>query len=37
MCTLLDRLFLSCGMTPTLEFTLLAAGVAIVIAFLVRP
>jgi hypothetical protein len=37
MCTLLDRVFLNCGTTPTVEFALVAAGVAFVIFFLIRP
>jgi hypothetical protein len=37
MCTMLDRLFLDCGTTPTVEYTLVAAGIAALIVFLVRP
>jgi hypothetical protein len=37
MCTLLDRLVLHCGTTPTLEYVLIAGGAGILIAFLVRP
>ncbi len=37
MCTLLDRLFLSCGTSPTFDYALIAGGVAVLIVFLVRP
>jgi hypothetical protein len=37
MCTLLDRLFLDCGTTPTLEFIVVAGAVACLIVLLVRP
>jgi hypothetical protein len=37
MCTMFDHLFLNCGTTPTVEYTLVAAGVAALIIFLVRP
>lgn len=36
MCTLADRLLMSCGQTPILEYGLVAAGVAIVIILLLR-
>jgi hypothetical protein len=37
MCSFVDNLFLHCGTTPTLSYVLIAGGVAVVIAFLVRP
>jgi len=37
MCTLLDRLFLNCGTPPTVDYALIAVGVAMLIVFLVRP
>jgi len=37
MCSALDHLFLNCGTTPTFEYTLVAAGLAALIVFLVRP
>ena len=37
MCTLLDRLFLNCGTTPTLDYLLVAGAAAILIGLLVRP
>lgn len=37
MCSLLDNLMLNCGTTPTLDFMLIAGGVALLIVFLVRP
>ncbi len=37
MCSVIDNLFLNCGTTPTLGYTLIAGGVAVLIVFLVRP
>lgn len=37
MCTFFDRLFLDCGTTPTLEYTVIAGGVACLIVLLLRP
>ncbi len=37
MCSVLDNLFLHCGTTPTLTYTMVAGAVAVVIVFLVRP
>jgi hypothetical protein len=37
MCSVLDNLFLQCGTTPTLTYTLVAGGVAALIVFVVRP
>lgn len=37
MCTLVDRLLLTCGPTPTLEYALMAIGVVVILAFVVRP
>jgi hypothetical protein len=37
MCSVIDNLFLNCGTTPTMSYVLIAGGVAVLIAFLVRP
>jgi hypothetical protein len=37
MCSVIDNLFLNCGTTPTFSYALIAGGVALLIAFLVRP
>ena len=36
MCSALDTLFLGCGTTPTLDYTLIAGAIAAAILFLVR-
>jgi hypothetical protein len=37
MCSLLDRIFLNCGTSPTMNFVLVAAAAAVLIAFLIKP
>jgi hypothetical protein len=37
MCSVLDNLFLQCGTSPTVTYTLIAGGVAALIVLLVRP
>lgn len=37
MCSIIEKLVLNCGPTPTLEYAVIAAGVVAVIVFLLRP